>query len=1098
MNSDDGNRDPLDAIASEFTERCRAGDVPSIESYAARYPDLADDIRDLFSVIRDVELAKDAMSMSSGRVLSAEPAIDRLGDFRIIRELGRGGMGLVYEAEQESLGRRVAIKVLPHHLVASPNRRERFEREARTAARLHHTSIVPIFGVGGQDGYPYFVMQYIRGVGLDALFQRLFADSNDRHVGSSSTGHSHTPPSFDFGTVARSMLGAMSETSSGSLSAASRTNAAPGSGAPPASASPTSSGVVHEAALPGTPAGQKTLTLPYWRSLAGLIAQAADALAYAHGQGVLHRDIKPSNLLLDRDGTLWVTDFGLAKASDHSDVTRAGDVVGTLRYMAPEQYRHQTTPQSDVYSLGITLYELAVLRPAFVDVKGSGLNRAILEGVLWPAQRYCPDLPRDLATIIDKATAREPQHRYASAADLRDDLQRFVEDRPIEARRVSTLERFWRWSRRNPALSASLAGVALLLLVVAVVSSAAWANVRHANKRAQAALEGQTRQRERAESTANLAVDALDNIFEEFKPDSPLVSGELKLEDTEGLSLSVAVSPVLNDDTVRFLDHMLEFYHRLAEQAGESRSLQLKVAAAHRRIGEIQERLGHADDARAAYMRAVEQYQALQAPGDEAATLALARTRNQLGRVLFSADRLPDAMDQFRGALALLGGESPKSDASAEVRFELARTHYLLARSPASELPVQDDMMRPPGAPMRGGPGGPFRFVRPMGGPRPESEPGEPPGMGPNPPPPPEAADEPPPPDPQDAPPPPGDGASHRPPPRGPRALEPRDPRGFGFGGPLRDRPFRRGFEDMRPPEGEGPEREPAGEDEPPQRPRGFDPLEQRQHLEKAIAMLRELTAQAPKVPAYRNLLAECLIESTAPREPRPDQRRRPGPPTFEPREVGEQDLQHFDEGLAIMEKLVEEFPSVDAYRVELCRAYASRPVRPGDEELVRKGIALMQSLATRHAEIPAYRFVLANLYARLSQSDRRRRDEPAAVEHLREAIRIQRELATQHPGGITYVLADAFYSWDLAHLYWNKGDRDETRKLLEWSASRLDTLSRHAHKPHVRQLLVRTYRGLAALAQEQGDGRDIERIQTRLETLLQRVPPATEPARGP
>ena len=204
MTTDDQVCEPFDALAAEFTERCRRGEHPSVEQYAREHPEHAREIRELFSVILQVEGVKASAAWSGSLAGCTGGNLDRLGDFRIVRELGRGGMGIVYEAEQTSLARRVAIKVLPGHGLLDARRRERFEREARTAAKLHHTNIVPIFGVGEQDGHHYFVMQYIRGVGLDALFQRLFADSVRRDA---EGGHT-APPSarFEFATVARDLL----------------------------------------------------------------------------------------------------------------------------------------------------------------------------------------------------------------------------------------------------------------------------------------------------------------------------------------------------------------------------------------------------------------------------------------------------------------------------------------------------------------------------------------------------------------------------------------------------------------------------------------------------------------------------------------------------------------------------------------------------------------------------------------------------------------------------------------------------------------------------------------------------------------------------
>ena len=210
----------------------------------------------------------------------------------------------------------------------------------------------------------------------------------------------------------------------------------------------------------------------YWRSVARVGVQVGDALAYAHAQGVLHRDVKPSNLLLDAKGNVWVTDFGLAKAADGEDLTHTGDIVGTLRYMAPECFNGQGDVRGDVYSLGLTLYELLTLRPAFVGKDRNELLAQVMHGEPPRPRSVNRDVPRDLETVVLKAIARDPGAPLSrAAAELADDLRRFVDDRPMRARRVGVMEQVWRWGRRNPAVAGLLLAV-LLLLVVGTAGSA--------------------------------------------------------------------------------------------------------------------------------------------------------------------------------------------------------------------------------------------------------------------------------------------------------------------------------------------------------------------------------------------------------------------------------------------------------------------------------------------------------------------------------------------------------------------------------------------------------------------------------------------------
>jgi hypothetical protein len=207
--------------------------------------------------------------------------------------------------------------------------------------------------------------------------------------------------------------------------------------------------------------------------MAALALQAAEALAYAHGQGILHRDVKPANLLLDRQGTLWVADFGLAKAEGADDLTGTGELVGTLRYLAPEHFAGCCDARGDVYALGATLYQMLTLRPAFDEADRPALIEHILRGSPLPPRAVAPWIPADLETVILKALAADPAARYPTAQELADDLRRFLADLPVQARRASAAERLRRWARRNPALAGLTAAVAGLLVLLAVGSTVA-------------------------------------------------------------------------------------------------------------------------------------------------------------------------------------------------------------------------------------------------------------------------------------------------------------------------------------------------------------------------------------------------------------------------------------------------------------------------------------------------------------------------------------------------------------------------------------------------------------------------------------------------
>jgi WD40 repeat protein len=434
------------------------------------------------------------------------PRLERLGDFRIIREVGRGGMGIVFEAEQVSLGRHVALKVLPRTLDRDSKQLMRFEREARAAAKLHHTNIVPVFGVGEQDGTPYYAMQFIGGLGLDSVIDELRKIRTgkaeppampNRHVTATVVAHSLLTGRFAAGGIddespERGLARIVLETGPLAVNRSDAFGATADSdgGVRGSLAASCESAVTSSVFLPGR--GQDTgsgrsRAVTYWQSVARVGLQVADALEYAHNQGVVHRDIKPSNLLLDARGTVWVTDFGLAKADDQPNLTQTGDVLGTLRYMPPESFDGKSGSAGDVYSLGLTLYEMLAFRPAFGEKDRRQLIRQVTTGEPTRLARLCAEVPRDLETIVHKAIERDPSHRYATAGALAEDLRRFLEDRPIRARRAGVPERLSRWCRRNPAIAGLLTTVLILLVAAAGIASAGY--VREANLRATAEHE---------------------------------------------------------------------------------------------------------------------------------------------------------------------------------------------------------------------------------------------------------------------------------------------------------------------------------------------------------------------------------------------------------------------------------------------------------------------------------------------------------------------------------------------------------------------------------------------------------------------------------
>jgi WD40 repeat protein/serine/threonine protein kinase len=467
-------RDTVERLAEGFMASYRAGERKSIDEYARQFPELADQLRELLAALVVLERNaphRDAIGQAS-EVSNRAEAPREIGDFVIVREIARGGMGVVYEAVQQSLGRHVALKVLSTPELINPVHLERFRFEARAAARLHHTNIVPVFGVGEHYGLHYYAMQFIQGHSLDLVISAL-------RMLRGTSQPDHTPPDGDAFTfaAAKGMLTGQFRVGANQVidpPPTANSNATPFglTTEQPPKAPPTVTDVsLSENSKPASSHSGRE----FYRSVARIGLQVAEALAYAHSEGVLHRDIKPSNLLLDAKGNVWITDFGLAKAEGTDGLTHTGDFVGTLRYMAPERLDGSSDRRSDLYSLGATLYELVTLQP-FLKTGSSGqlIERIRNESPSAPS-KHDRSIPRDLETIVLKSLAKEPTSRYRTAAAMADDLRRFLKGEPIHARPIGRVERAWRWCRRNPAVAGLSAGVifslAALLLFLAIYAA---------------------------------------------------------------------------------------------------------------------------------------------------------------------------------------------------------------------------------------------------------------------------------------------------------------------------------------------------------------------------------------------------------------------------------------------------------------------------------------------------------------------------------------------------------------------------------------------------------------------------------------------------
>ena len=464
-----------------YLERAEADGPADPEEFARGYPDLGDD---LVAALEGLALVQGLVGEANGPGHRLEEG-RRVAGYRIVRELGRGGMGVVYEAVHVGLDRPVALKVLGTQAAPDSSGRRRFLNEAKTAAGLHHTHIVPVFDVGQVGGLCYYAMQRIEGSGLDRVLRVM---RRDRPVAAGST----------LGSGARSRKAGTSATPGGlaklrpeaALAASGlgdETLSWRGLGDVGGGSSWRGREPVDEAPTFTPPRGSG-----YYRWVADVGRQAAEALAHAHQRGVIHRDIKPSNLLVDARGMIWVADFGLARRLADPSQTQFDSLLGTPRYMSPEQAKTGILDgRADVYSLGATLYELITLRPPFDGQSAAELIDQIKTREPFRPRKFDPRVPLDLETILLKALAKRPDDRYAGADALAEDLARFLAHEPVKARRIGPVGRAIRFARRHPSLTAVSTIAATLVL-----STATFAYLRV------------VRERDRADDLADLAIKA--------------------------------------------------------------------------------------------------------------------------------------------------------------------------------------------------------------------------------------------------------------------------------------------------------------------------------------------------------------------------------------------------------------------------------------------------------------------------------------------------------------------------------------------------------------------------------------------------------------
>lgn len=636
-------RDPVETLGEELLDRRRRGETVSIDEYVRTHPELAVQIRLQFPVMIALEKFKEStLSAPSEPYEVHVDAPTALGDYQIIREIGRGAMGVVYEAEQQSLQRRVAVKVFPKQTLREARKLERFARESKMAARLHHNNIVPVFGVGHHDGLHYFVMQRIDGLGLDEIIERARVRPRRDHSREDTLESlRHSASTSGNGSNRSLKLAALLDQS--------------------VIHNPTDCQRPEADFVDGSAVAEITSSFD---QSARVGIQVAEAIHYAHSQGVLHRDIKPSNLMIDPNGTVWVTDFGLATALQQEQRVDRNDIAGTLRFMAPEQLSGKHDTRSDIYSLGVTLYELITLQPAFVAVSKAGVVDRILKGEFKRPRDARPQVPRDLEAIVLKAMALKPEDRYQNGQAFADDLSRFIARRPIRAKRTGGIGRFVRWARREP-LAATLVGMlALVICTSFVLVSSKWREA--------------VSERQRAESNLVLALESMDQILGRFTSSWMARPSEPSLDSDEAPP-AVELQMLVSDHSASLMEDAIRFYDRFAADNAPSPRLQWDTARVHRRAGDIYQRLGQFSKAQHAYVRCLEILTQQPDRNKPSHVLLMASTLNQLGQTKHASSDFPDAQAAFLQARNLLQSNPYSED--AECRAELARTYSNLGQS---------------------------------------------------------------------------------------------------------------------------------------------------------------------------------------------------------------------------------------------------------------------------------------------------------------------------------------------------------------------------------------------------------------------------------
>lgn len=590
-------QESLATLLEQYANSVESGNAITLEPFLEEYPQLRIHVERMMG---DIELlckipAEHKSGTLAGVMHGSVAKGTLLGDFEILHEIGRGGMGVVYLAHQRSLQRQVALKMLPFAAILDPNQIARFHTEAQAAASLHHPNIVPVYSVGYERGVHFYSMQYIDGQTMEALLQSLKQGGVFEHswVDSASTLQSMGP---------------------------------------------------HDSLPNSVQLTRRTLkSSTYIRQIVAKMTNVARALEFAHSRGIIHRDIKPSNLMIDRTGNLWLTDFGLARIQDSQSVTIDGDLVGTLRYMSPEQANGQThlvDNRADIYSFGVTLYEMLTLHSAFEGSDRYEVLASIQRAKPVPLRSMNPSISVDLETIIAKCMSPEKDDRYATAGELAEDLYRFLNHQPIAARRPSVADRLGKWAlRKKKWVAATL--VCMLMLAIGSLSFAFLLR----------------QQRNRAEMFATNSHIIVDRFGSDFADQLEGIPG------TEEIRLNI-------------LRETSDYYSQLIEYSEKDPLLARQAARAAHRLASISLRLGNTQAAVLGYEDSLRRWERFNSLGKRTAedTVAIAECHRDLAKMKSSLGDIESARDYFQSALVILEKMPSKSEYEVRRLQELAKT----------------------------------------------------------------------------------------------------------------------------------------------------------------------------------------------------------------------------------------------------------------------------------------------------------------------------------------------------------------------------------------------------------------------------------------